>query len=211
MGRLAERLQRGGLLARGKPGGSGGVDWSRASAEDLRSAALEDPIAGPKFGGFWGCHRSLQNQPPRVTKKPATPKRGEQRALLFQQAPYQPLGMEFVGKEVRVRQFRVAGSISTLSGWFEVTADTRLARDTDPRGLPINLGKKAFGEIDVDALDLATRAARFRQVHELRNVFSGLKTMIELFSRDRLSAVLAGDGIILWHKFSPPLGWLRGH
>ena len=32
--------------------------------------------------------------------------------------------MEFVGKEVRVRQFRVAGSISTLSGWFEVTADT---------------------------------------------------------------------------------------
>ena len=31
--------------------------------------------------------------------------------------------MEFVGKEVRVRQFRVAGSISTLSGWFEVTAD----------------------------------------------------------------------------------------
>ena len=34
--------------------------------------------------------------------------------------------MEFVGKEVRVRQFRVAGSISTLSGWFEVTADTSL-------------------------------------------------------------------------------------
>ena len=32
--------------------------------------------------------------------------------------------MEFVGKEVRVTQFRVAGSISTLSGWFEVTADT---------------------------------------------------------------------------------------
>ena len=38
--------------------------------------------------------------------------------------------MEFVGKEVRVRQFRVAGSISTLSGWFEVTADKEIAEHT---------------------------------------------------------------------------------
>jgi len=40
--------------------------------------------------------------------------------------------MEFVGKEVRVRQFRVAGSISTLSGWFEVTADM-VAESIHPR------------------------------------------------------------------------------